>query len=275
MHYCTPSTAEVGDHRSNSSIAQQNPFSVASFVYNSCGHQIFAAERMARFSWALLVSIYLAELSISVLQPAKRFYDTHNYYVIERKAASSASLVDISQALGVEVVEQAGQLHDTWLVRMRKPELVVRDADPEFFDPVLTAFESLRRKASSSIVARTDEGLDAKKIVSSVSFLELQSPRELVKRAPIPTTAVTSESVKEEMHLHDPLFTQQWHLVNDEYPEHSMNVTGLWDMGLTGKGVIASFLDDGVDFETDDLKDAFVCFFPSLLDILNLFYKGA
>jgi len=231
---------------------------------------------MAKFTWALLVSIYLAKFSISVLQPAKRFYDTHNYYVIERKAASSsASLDDISRALGVEVVEQAGQLHDTWLVRTRKPELVVRDADPESFDPVLTAFESLRRKASSLIAARTDEGLDAKKIVSSVNFLELQSPRELVKRGPIPTTTVTSESVKEEMHLHDPLFTQQWHLVNDEYPEHSMNVTGVWDMGLTGKGVIASFLDDGVDFETDDLKDAFVCLFTSFLNILNLFYKGA
>jgi kexin len=232
---------------------------------------------MVKFSWASLVSIYLANFSISVLQPAKRFYDTHSYYVIERKTGSTASLDDISRALGVEVVEQAGQLHDTWLVRTRKPELVVRDTDPEFFDPVLTAFESMRLKASSSIVARADGTLDAKRIVSSVNFLELQTPRELVKRAPIPTPTITSEEYKKEMGLHDPLFTQQWHLVNDDYPENSMNVTGVWDMGLTGKGVVASFLDDGIDFETDDLKDAFVCFLLSLsfLDVLDLFYQGA
>ena len=204
--------------------------------------------------------IYLAEFSVSVLQPAKRLYDINNYYVLERRAGSAASLDDISRALGVEVVEQAGQLHDTWLVRTRKPELAIRDADPELFDPVLNAFESLRHKAGLPMVARTDEDHDAEKIVSSVKFLELQEPTELIKRAPIPTRTVTSESVKEKMGLHDPLFLQQWHLVNDNFPENSMNITGVWDMGLTGKGVIASFLDDGIDFETDDLKDAFVEF---------------
>jgi kexin len=169
-------------------------------------------------------------------------------------------LNDISRALGIEIVERAGELDNTWLVRIPKPALVARDADPEFFDPVLTTFETLRLKASSPIVARTDEGLDAKKVVSSVKFLELQTPGELVKRAPIPTTTVTAESVKKKMGFLDPLFTQQWHLVNDEYPGNDMNVTGVWDMGLTGKGVIASFLDDGIDFDSADLKDAFVEF---------------
>jgi kexin len=232
---------------------------------------------MAKFLWALLVLVYSAKFSISTPQPAKRSYDTHNYYVIERKAGSPASLGDISQALGVEVVEQAGQLHDTWLVRTRKPELVVRDADPGSFDPVLTAFESLRLTASSPIVARTDEGFEAKNIVSSVNFLELQTPKELVKRAPIPTRTITAEVVKEKMGLHDPLFTEQWHHVNDDYPGNDMNVTGVWDMGLTGKGVIASFLDDGIDFEVDDLKDAFVQFPPFSLFwtfVTFVFYQG-
>lgn len=214
---------------------------------------------MANLSWTFLVSIIcLAKFSLSTLQPTKRSYDTHNYYVLERSQSASASLEDISRALDVEVVERAGQLEDMWLVRSPKPDLVVRDIDPESFDPVITAFKDLRLKASSPLVARTDEGLDAKKIVSSVTFLETQTLRELVKRAPIPTKGVTAESVKKKMGINDPLFLQQWHLVNDDYPGNDMNITGVWDMGYTGKGVVTSFLDDGIDFDVADLKDAFV-----------------
>ena len=217
---------------------------------------------MAKFPWTFLVSIIcLPKFSSATLQPPKRSYDTHNYYVLERSQSSPASLEVISRALGVEVVERAGQLEDMWLVRSPKPDLVVQDLDPESFDPVLTAFKSLRLKATSPLVARTDEGLDAKKITSSVTFLEPQTPRELVKRAPIPTTTITAESIKKKMDIRDPLFMQQWHLVNDEYPGNDMNITGVWDMGYTGKGVVTSFLDDGIDFDVADLKDAFVDFF--------------
>jgi hypothetical protein len=97
--------------------------------------------------------------------------------------------------------------------------------------------------------------------VSSVNFLELQTPQELVKRAPPavrPPTPTSALGVAKRLGLKDPLFTEQWHLVNDEFPEHMMNTTPVWDMGFTGEGVITSFLDDGLDFETDDLKDAFV-----------------
>jgi hypothetical protein len=37
-----------------------------------------------------------------------------------------------------------------------------------------------------------------------------------------------------------------------------MNVTGLWKEGVTGKGVISALLDDGLDYESDDLKANFV-----------------
>jgi kexin len=64
--------------------------------------------------------------------------------------------------------------------------------------------------------------------------------------------------VAKRLGLKDPLFPEQWHIVNDDFPEHMMNTTPVWDMGFTGKGILTSFLDDGLDFETDDLKDAFV-----------------
>jgi len=41
-----------------------------------------------------------------------------------------------------------------------------------------------------------------------------------------------------------------------------MNVTGLWKEGVTGKGVISALVDDGLDYESDDLKPNFVSRWP-------------
>jgi kexin len=37
-----------------------------------------------------------------------------------------------------------------------------------------------------------------------------------------------------------------------------MNVTGLWEEGITGKGVISALVDDGLDYESEDLAQNFV-----------------
>jgi hypothetical protein len=69
------------------------------------------------------------------------------------------------------------------------------------------------------------------------------------------------QPVIEKLDIQDPLFTRQWHLINEENPEHMMNVTGLWDMGITGAGVITALVDDGLeslDYESEDLADNFV-----------------
>ncbi|KAF8903462.1 peptidase S8/S53 domain-containing protein [Gymnopilus junonius] len=213
-------------------------------------------------SWAFLASIFLSISSTTTTAtPAKRFYDTHRYYALEHRPSDGASLKDVTNALGVEVVEQAGELKDVWLVRIPQPDLDER----EDLDPVVTTFQNLQDKANSHLAVRSEEALHARRIVSSVSFLEPQIPRELVKRAPPPyieieeraPTRASADAVADRLGLKDPLFTEQWHLVNDDYPEHMMNTTPVWDMGITGKGVLTSFLDDGLDFETDDLKDAF------------------
>ena len=35
-------------------------------------------------------------------------------------------------------------------------------------------------------------------------------------------------------------------------------VTPIWDMGITGKGVITALVDDGLDYNSDDLAANFV-----------------
>jgi kexin len=37
-----------------------------------------------------------------------------------------------------------------------------------------------------------------------------------------------------------------------------MNATGVWEDGVTGKGIISALVDDGLDFTSDDLAPNFV-----------------
>jgi len=214
---------------------------------------------MKNQSWPLrLIALaFIAQVS-STSAPARRHYDTHQYYALEHipGTQSGASLDEVTDALGVEVVEQAGELKDIWLVRVPKSNTARRDE--EEFDPVMFTFRDLQKRANAPLNARSEEALYARRVVSSVNFLEPQIPKQLVKRAPPLVVLQKSEDVVKHYGLKDPLFTKQWHLVNDKNPEHMMNTTPVWDMGFTGKGVLTSFLDDGLDFETEDLQDAFV-----------------
>ena len=215
------------------------------------------------FSWSLLALISFSATQVtSSSTPSKRTYGTHDYYALEYfPGPFGASLDEVTTALGVEVVEQVGAFKDTWLVQAEKPRELLGSRE-ESFDLVLSKFERLQVQASSHITSRSEETLLAKRVVSSVTFLERQFLQELVKRAPpppfFPSHSATSQEVADRLHLHDPLFKEQWHLVNDEHPEHMMNTTPVWDMGFSGKDVLVSYIDDGLDDQTEDLKDAFV-----------------
>lgn len=209
-----------------------------------------------------LAVVFLAQNSVLGAIPAKRSYDTHNYYVIEHdpQVNSGASLADVACSLGVEVVEQAGELRNHWLVRAEKPrtDLVARG---ESVDPVVDTFESLRSKAVSRLSSRSfdEDSIHARRVVESVRHLSRQVLRQRVRRAPPPLRPPTSiKGVAQKFDIHDPMFPKQWHLINEEYPEHMMNVTPVWEMGFTGKGVISSVVDDGLDYTSDDLAPNFV-----------------
>jgi kexin len=217
--------------------------------------------------WTLLSTLLLATLAL----PEKRTYDTHSYYVLRHNPSISyaASLADVVTALDVELVEQVGELRDHWVVKRRRSAGVL--AAREASDPVLSRFESLKARAASPVIQRSESADIARRVVSSVDYLSLQTLRRRVKRAPPPALPPPHEPqskvVADHLGIKDPLFPKQWHLVNDEFPQFMMNVTGVWEMGLTGKGIISSFIDDGLDYTSEDLVDNFV----SLLSILGLF----
>lgn len=220
-----------------------------------------------KLPWLLILA--LLQHYVLALTPTKRSHSTHDYYVIEHNPSATASLDDIMTALVVELVEKVGELPNTWLVRRPKRDLTLRSNDP---DSVFNAFNVLRQRgkgaANAHLALRSEDVIKARAILHAVKFISQQTLRQRTKRAPPPLPP--SDNVAARFGIVDPMFPQQWHLVNGEFPEHTMNVTPVWEMGFTGKGVISSLVDDGLDYTSLDLKDNFVSSYHDFLACLNL-----
>lgn len=190
----------------------------------------------------LLFSLTVSAAGVS--RPAARTYATHDYYVLEHDAASSITVQELANHLDAELVEAAGELSNHWLLRAPKA------AELDGQDQVLDAYSNLQRSHKRDSVAL------------AVKHISRQSPRQRMKRAALPAEEESSGSlardVAERLGIADPLFPEQWHLVNEDYPEHMVNAAPVWDMGITGEGVISCMVDDGLDYESDDLADNFV-----------------
>lgn len=84
-------------------------------------------------------------------------------------------------------------------------------------------------------------------------------PQRLRRRLPIPDVPIDSSMIpikdaEDILQISDPLFERQWHLINPSFPGNDVNVTGLWYENITGHGVVAAIVDDGLDYENEDLK---------------------
>lgn len=220
------------------------------------------------FCTVLLLSPLLAAALSPTSGPAKRSYATHDYYVLEHDPSTHpfATLSEVSRALGVELVEQAGALKNHWLVRVTKDEPRSQSWQgprrDDALDRVLSRYNRLRAASAESIHSRSTDHI----LASSIRGLEKQVPRLRTKRqqptSPPPSAAdlLTAKinQVATTLQIHDPEFPTQWHIINPQHPGMDLNVTGLWEMGVTGHGVISAIVDDGLDFESEDLAENFV-----------------
>lgn len=204
---------------------------------------------------ALLRSVLAEDEFSQEPRTLKRNHDLYDYYALEHDTRTNVPLDDILQSLGLELVEPVGQLKDHWLLRVPKYKegfLEKRGHD---------LLQSLARRRTSE---RRDEGVE--RIATAVKQLSLQTLRKRVKRTvdlkrapqPIDWLSLNSSDVAAREGIEDPIFGDQWHLVNDENPMHMVNAAPVWDMGIHGEGVISAMVDDGLDYESDDLADNFV-----------------
>ncbi|KAK3581011.1 hypothetical protein CHS0354_013905 [Potamilus streckersoni] len=58
---------------------------------------------------------------------------------------------------------------------------------------------------------------------------------------------------KRRMSFSDPFYPNQWHLHNTFKYNMDINVTGVWDLGVTGKGVTVAVVDDGLEWNNPDI----------------------
>ena len=64
----------------------------------------------------------------------------------------------------------------------------------------------------------------------------------------------TNKNNNLEESIHDPLYRKQWFINGGAYDGTDMNVIPAWQKGITGKGVVVTILDDGIQRDHPDLK---------------------
>jgi kexin len=193
--------------------------------------------------WSLLSAATLA--SAAHLPP--RNYTSHDYYAVH--IASSTSPAELAAHLGLVYDGPFPALEDHHLFKAPKH-------DNDVVDDAVQELKRRRRKREVGVESS---------ILDNVHFAQKQKlkPRHW-KRSVIPRKGVeTTEAVKAQraiaskLQINDPIFEEQWHIFNVKTPGNDVNVTGVWMQGITGKNVTACIVDDGLDFDSDDLKDNF------------------
>jgi kexin len=200
------------------------------------------------------ISGFLGLLSAATLASAAhlppRNYTSHDYYAIH--IASSTSPAELAAHLGLTYDGPFPALQDHHVFKAPKHE-------NDIVDDAVQELKRRRRKREAS----TDHH-----ILDSVRFNQKQKlkPRHW-KRSQIPerhdVRAKESKAVKAQreiatkLEIKDPIFEEQWHIFNVATPGNDINVTDVWMQGITGKNVTACIVDDGLDMDSNDLKDNF------------------
>lgn len=113
-----------------------------------------------------------------------------------------------------------------------------------------------------------EDAFDAVTAHPGLKSVQMLYPKKLERRMPVPLEQKRSldivdslqkpaQEVSEKLDINDPIFLEQWHLVNTQYPGNDVNVKNLWYNGITGKGVTVAVIDDGLDHDLKDLHDNF------------------
>ncbi|GAM82694.1 hypothetical protein ANO11243_006770 [Dothideomycetidae sp. 11243] len=173
----------------------------------------------------------------------------NDYYAVH--VASGRSVHDVAKRLGLKVHSPLGELPDHFLLEAPK-------ADNDVIQSAITELKVKRRKRSLGWEApdHLDHVLLNEKQVRRKRLFKRQSPAtSAVPPEPVDANVQKGLDIAKALAIQDPIFNEQWHLYNPKQLGHDINVTGLWKEGVTGKNSTTCFIDDGLDFHSDDLKD--------------------
>ncbi|KAK4990446.1 pheromone processing endoprotease [Elasticomyces elasticus] len=71
---------------------------------------------------------------------------------------------------------------------------------------------------------------------------------------PVDSAVQKGLDIAKSLGIADPIFQDQWHLYNHIQVNNDINVTGVWQQGITGKDSTVCIIDDGLDLDSNDLK---------------------
>ncbi|KAF2498748.1 KEX1 protease precursor [Lophium mytilinum] len=192
--------------------------------------------------WQLLA---VASLSAAKSLPPRN-YATHDYYAIHLSPSTSAA--ELAESLGLAYEGTLGEIKDHHVFKTTK-----QDADL-----VQDAIEDLKRRRRKRDVTLEDHPLDAVRYSKKAKLKPRMWKRNvppLVQRAQGGDAVTQQREIANSLQIKDPEFNGQWHLFNTATPGNDLNVTGVWLQGITGKNSTVCIIDDGLDMDSEDLKD--------------------
>ncbi|KAF8928242.1 pheromone processing endoprotease [Haplosporangium bisporale] len=99
------------------------------------------------------------------------------------------------------------------------------------------------------------EGGGGGEVEEEISENESESDNSKIEYQPAGESQ-PDDGLAETLGIEDPGFQYQWHLHNTK-DGHDINVTGVWEQGITGTGVNVAIIDDGLDMTSEDLAPNF------------------
>lgn len=203
-----------------------------------------------------------------------RNHDTHDYYALHLQPHTPPH--QVASALGLDYVGKLGQLpdHHTFSsprhrehgadgiledIRRRKRKRALGGAG--VLDGVLwSQKQKIKRRMEKRSVLPPIRGPPTVGVVEEVkpgkaAAAAADAPPQPEQQVANPEAVAAREDLKRELSIEDPIFGDQWHLFNTMQLGHDINVTGVWQQGVTGEGATAVMVDDGIDMYSDDLKD--------------------
>jgi kexin len=194
--------------------------------------------------WGLLSAATLAAAG-KHLPP--RNYSSHDYYAIHISPSTSPS--ELAAHLGLAYEGPFGSLDDHHVFKAPKHDNdIVDDAQQE-----------LKRRRRKREVGTEHHPLDSIHYTQKQKIKARHWKRSVIpERGPPVTDAIKAQrEAAKQLEIKDPIFEEQWHIFNVKTPGNDINVTGVWMQNITGKGVTACVVDDGLDYTSMDLRDNF------------------
>lgn len=197
----------------------------------------------------------LLGLGLVAVAGASHFHDDESdFYILHLDTQTNPT--DVAARLGLSHEGHFGELADHHIFKGAKAE-----------HDVVSAELKTRRRRKRELNDRDvlDDVLFANKqrlrapwekriIPDSSAPLPLDARQDAT---PDPALLSVQQSLMQTLGISDPIFTEQWHLLNIIQPGHDVNITGVWLQGVTGKNATVAIVDDGLDMHSDDLKDNF------------------